>query len=74
MSNAKAKLDQIELDRQKDAEIRALRQRHACHKCQIQGVKPAQGECSHCGGDGIEPDRKEEYKRELKDIEERYAL
>ena len=73
MTSARDKLDQIELDRQRDEALEALQKQHVCHVCQMQGITPTQNKCSHCGGDGIEPDEREVYQRGVKEINEHFA-
>ena len=74
MTSATEKLAQTELEDRQEEDIKALKKKHACHKCSIHGYCPAQGKCSHCKGTGIEPDRRKEYERELKEIKLKYSL
>ena len=64
----------MEFDSRKEAAIKELREKCRCHRCKIQGVNPIVGNCPRCHGTEIDPDKQEEYDRELKKIELDFSL
>ena len=74
MTTATEKLAQTELERRKEEEIKALKEKYPCRECQMKGIYPAHGKCPRCKGSGIDPDNQKEYKRELKEIETKFSV